>query len=67
MNVYVCTDHAGHWAVPVASVVVAHDEAEAAGLLRAELKKRGLGGADFNLQLVACDKPHAVILSDGDY
>lgn len=67
MNVYVCTDHAGHWPVPVASVIVAHDEAEATTLLRTELEKCGLCGDGFSLQLVAVDKPHAVILSSGVY
>lgn len=67
MNVYVCTDHAGHQPVPVASVIVAHDEDEATALLSAELELRGLNGKDFNLRLVAVGVPHAVILSDGEY
>jgi hypothetical protein len=68
MNVYVCTDHDGHWAVGVASVVVAENEEQARTLLVAELATHGLKQVDpFTLRRIATDAPKAFVLNDGDY
>lgn len=53
MNVYVCTDHDGHWPVGVCSVVVADNEDDARALLTAELPHHGLdAGKPFTLRLL---------------
>lgn len=67
MNVYVCTDHDGHW-VGVASVVVANSEHEARGLLQAELHEHGLDERKpFTLRRIQTEKPQAFVLQDGNY
>lgn len=67
MNVYTCIDHEGHWAVPVASIVIAETEQEARKLLVAELAKEGLDRLDFTLNRVELDNQKAIILSNGEY
>lgn len=68
MNVYVCTDHDGHYPVGVCSVVVASDEVEAAGLLRLQLNEHGLDyNKPFTLRLLNTAEPRAFVLLDGDY
>lgn len=69
MDVFVCDDHAGHWPVGVASVIVANDEAEARGLLVAELKRHGLDGTKppFTLRKLNTSAPRAFVIRDGDY
>ncbi len=68
MNIYVCTDHDGHYPVGVASVVVAASEREAVELLRAEIVSHGLdGNKPFTLQRIQAEKPQALVLRDGDY
>lgn len=67
MNVYVCTDHDGHY-VGVASVVVANSEPEAAALLKAQLHEHGLDETKpFTLRLIQTERPQAFVLQDGDY
>lgn len=66
LNVYTCTDHDGFWPVPVASVVVAPDEATARDLLRDALADRGLDIGGFTLTELPL-VPGATILSDGTY
>lgn len=67
MNVYVCTDHKGHWPVGVASVVIAATEDDARALLETELVAHGLGGGMFTLRKIQNETPQAFILMDGDY
>lgn len=68
MNVYVCTDHDGHWPVGVASVVFANSETEARGLLAAELHEHGLDETKrFTLRQLNPTNPKAFVLLDGDY
>lgn len=67
-NVYVCTDHDGHYPVGVCSIVVANSEAQARDLLTLALVAHGLDGAKpFTLRLLQTDKPQAFVLLDGDY
>jgi hypothetical protein len=68
MNVYVCTDHEGHWPVGVCSVVVAASEDEARELLAAELHTHGLHKEEpFTLWQVSLERQRAMVLLDGDY
>ncbi len=69
MRVWVCTDHAGHWPVPVGSVVVARSEKRARELLERSLLSHGLDPLDppFTLREIRTDRAAAHILSDGDY
>ena len=68
MQVYVCTDHDGHYPVGVASIIVAPDEDEARRLLAAELREPGLdAGKPFTLRRIQSEKPQAFVLLDGNY
>lgn len=70
MKVWTCTDHAGHWPVGVASVVVANTEDEARATLDLALKNAGLKtstGAPYTLNLLETGSRKARILRDGDY
>lgn len=68
MNIYVCTDHDGHYPVGVCSVVVAASETEARDLLRAELHEHGLDETKpFTLRPLNIERPRAFLLLDGDY
>ena len=69
MNVYVCTDHEGHWPVGVCSLIVAKDEDEAKRLLVTELLTHGLkqDGKPFELREINVSEPRAFVLLDGDY
>lgn len=76
MNVYICTDHAGHWPVGTTSVIVAETELQASELLRVEMLKHGLEkevlrsekrGILPTLQLLDTTKPQAIVLQNGDY
>lgn len=67
-RVFVSTDHAAHY-VGGASVVVAFSEAEARGLLDAELRAHGLNPNDpaYTLREIGQGEPVAVVLCDGQY
>lgn len=67
MRLYICTDHAGHWPVGVASIVVAHGKDEAKGLLLRELAKEGLDTEPFTLTEVDLSVAHAHVLCNGNY
>lgn len=69
MKVFTCISFAGHWPVGTAAVVTARTADEAAALLNAALKQRGLLDdvkADA-LTPVNTTVPQATILLDGDY
>jgi hypothetical protein len=67
MKVFTCTDHEGHWPVPVASAVIATSEGEARQLLDAELLKHNLKITHYTLREIQIDRPQAFVLSEGDY
>lgn len=67
LKVFTCTDHAGHWAVGVASVVIAHSEDEAKRLLDVELLANGLDTTPYTLKQVASDHACAIVLNNGEY
>jgi hypothetical protein len=68
MNLYVCTDHDGHYPVGVCSVIVASSEENARHLLMAELEVHGLNASKaFTLRKLSMDVPKAFVLRDGDY
>jgi hypothetical protein len=67
LKLFVCTDHAGHYPAGVASIVWAHTEFEARGLLTAALKAEGLPEKPFTLRQIDTSRPKAVVLRDGDY
>ena len=67
-QVWVCTDHEGHWPTGVASVVVAPDEETARKLLRDALRERGLEkDRPFTLEALDIGQDHAVVLRNGNY
>ena len=66
LQVWVSTDHAGHW-VGGASVVVARSEMEAHVVLSAALAERGLSTAGFTLRPLPLDQVQALILHSGEY
>jgi hypothetical protein len=68
LRLWVCTDHAGHYPVGVASIVLAPTEERARELLSAKLREHGLDpeAGPYTLEerrLVEC----AYVLNDGDY
>lgn len=65
--VWTCTDHAGHYPVGVASVVVAETGDQACDLLNAELVNRGLKPGGYSMVELRTDRPRAVVLNDGNY
>lgn len=68
LYVYTCTDHAYHFPVGVASVVVAESEGRARQLLRDELRKRGLdANKAFTLQQLDVTREGAYTLREGNY
>ncbi len=68
MDVFVSTDHDGHYPVGVASVVVAEDEERARLLLNEELKAHGLSPAvKYTLRRLNTGAERAFVLLDGDY
>jgi hypothetical protein len=67
LKLFTCTDHAGVWPVGVASVVVAHTEHEARGLLTEALEAEGLSEKPFTLRRIDTSRPKAVVLRNGDY
>lgn len=71
MNVYTGTSFTGHWPVGTSAVVVVIDKPQARTLLRAALKKAGLGDANkgerLDVQPVDLSTGRAIILQDGDY
>jgi hypothetical protein len=67
MNVYVCTDHDGHF-VGVCSIVIAPDEDAAKELLKPELREHGLNAEKpFTLRRLNTENPRAFVILDGDY
>lgn len=69
LRVYAFKDHAGHWPVPTASIVVAPDLATAADLLSVALASRGLVHTSEQGEVMELDltRPGVVVLSDGQY
>ena len=67
MRVFTCTDHAGHWPVGVASVVVAENISIAYETLMGELANQGLARSHFTLVELPLDKSSCRILCNGDY
>jgi hypothetical protein len=68
MKVFTCDDHAGHYPVGVASVIVAIDEASAVELLTEELYSQGLDPTlGFTLQELDLRVPKALVINNGDY
>lgn len=68
LKLFTCTDHEGLWPVPVASIVLAEDEAQARDQLRIALGLNGLGKSnDFTLTEVDLGVRQAIVLSNGDY
>lgn len=68
LKVFTCIDHAGHWGVPVASIVAAHDEIEAHDLLCAALRDSGLPHPEMHAMTFAefdVSFARALVLSDG--
>ena len=73
-ELFVCTNHDGHWPVGVASIVFARDETHARELLDAELIGAGLKPSTespYTLEQIFRPNgdyvPRALILNDGDY
>lgn len=68
LNIYVCTDHDGHYPVGVCSVIVAFSEHTAREMLRGELHEHGLDeNKPFTLRRLNTTDPKAFVLLDGDY
>lgn len=69
MRVWTNTEFPGHWPVGTAAVVVADTREQAAELLNSALEKGGLGQPAKPEQFVQLptNKPHAVVLCNGDY
>jgi len=67
LRLWTCTDHATHYPVGGASVVVAETEEAARELLRAALSADGLDPDDepFTLREVSLERPAAVVLCNG--
>lgn len=66
LRLWISTDHATHYPVGAASIVIAADEAQARELLSAELVKDGLSTDGFTLKEVPM-RPAAHVLCTGDY
>lgn len=70
MKLYVCTDHAGHYPIGVASVVVAPNIVTARQMLDQALGARGLraeGYPPFTLVEIPLDEASVTVLCDGSY
>lgn len=69
MKLFTCTDHPGHWDIPVASVIVAESEGQARELLDAALRERGLDpkAEPYTLQEIDLSVTQTIVLCDGDY
>jgi hypothetical protein len=68
MKVFTCTDHATHYPVGGASVVVAPTEQTARNSLKKELQLIGLNSeGDFTLVELDLTKRQAIVLADGEY
>lgn len=67
MQVFVCTDHKGHYPVGTASVVIAENERQAYRLLETGLQQVGLADEAFTLKQVDITTPKAIVLCDGNY
>ncbi len=72
MKLFYSTDHAGHWPVGVASIVVAENEDDARRLLAEALAAEGLRAQSsrddgFTLHEIDLSKGHAIVLNNGDY
>ncbi len=70
MKLYICTDHACHYPVGVASVVVAADVDRARELLDLALIARGLKGSErepYTLIEMDLREEGARVLCDGEY
>ena len=69
MKLFTCDNHAGHWPVGAASIVIAESETDARYLLDEELLSRSLdpGNPPYTLKEVDMTKPQAIVLDDGDY
>lgn len=69
LKLYTCTDFEGHWAVPVAAIVLADDAHQAAGILQEKLADAGLPQSVAAKQMseIPLTGAGATILSDGEY
>lgn len=68
MKLFTCTDHAVHWPVGGASVIVAETKERAEHLLRLALLEHGLKDAsELTLTEVPLNLETAIVLRDGDY
>ena len=76
MRLYTNTKFKGHWAVPVAAVIIAKDTAHAMQLLMEELHRRLLDDQDTDIivdgmvqigDCVIAGSPRVIMLSDGNY
>ena len=67
MKIYTCIDHAQHFPVGCASVVIASNRPQAKKLLDAELKEHGLKAGGYTLQEIDVNRSQAIVLRDGDY
>lgn len=67
-RLWVCTDHAAHYPVGCASIVMANSENDARVLLKAALKESGLNPEEgFTLVELNISMPFARVLCDGNY
>ena len=67
LKLFVSTDHAGHFPVGVASIVLAHTEYEARRLLASALEAQGLPEKEFTLRQLETSASRAYVLRNGDY
>ncbi len=68
MRVFTCIDHASHWPVGCASVIVALNKRRAITLLKKALITDGLDPNEpFTLQELDLTKTQAIILDNGEY
>ena len=67
MNRYYCTNFTGHWSVPVAALVMAYDQAQAAYQLNYALRNHGLEGDAKPEDMMIWTDDEVIILSDGNY
>ena len=67
MRVFVCTDHAGHYPVGTASVVLAPTREDAERMLAVALAEKSLPALGFTLRELPATEPRAVVLCDGEY
>lgn len=71
MKIFTCNDFIGFWPVGTAAVIIAKNQSQAKKLLVKKLEEINLAEKNieqyFTIQEVNQEKPHVVILRDGDY